>query len=130
MKLSLQSEEYPPTGGMGARGVKKSLGKPKLHPLELMVREAAQNSWDARLDDSHTVEQTANYTDTCHDLEKTALGKGHASTSSEQDEEFRDGILGSMVCWDRLGGKMGADVDADADLNDNESIDDTNTTLL
>ncbi|TLM71638.1 hypothetical protein [Pseudarthrobacter sp. NamB4] len=33
-------------------GAKKLLGQPKLDPIALLVRETAQNSWDARLADS------------------------------------------------------------------------------
>jgi len=43
------SEPYPPTGGMASEGVRNLLGRPKLELLELLVREAVQNSWDAKL---------------------------------------------------------------------------------
>jgi hypothetical protein len=49
MTLHRYSEPYAPTGAIAAEGVRNLLGRPRLHPLELLVREAFQNSWDARL---------------------------------------------------------------------------------
>lgn len=49
--FDLQSESYPPTGSISADGIKNQLGRPKLDRLTLLVREAVQNSWDARLVD-------------------------------------------------------------------------------
>jgi hypothetical protein len=51
MKLALQSEAYAPTGNISGIGVERSLGTPTLDRLQLVIREAVQNSWDARLDD-------------------------------------------------------------------------------
>jgi hypothetical protein len=45
----LQSERYQPTGGISAEGVRNQLGRPRIDRLTLLVREAVQNSWDARL---------------------------------------------------------------------------------
>ncbi|WP_243058318.1 hypothetical protein [Nocardioides sp. SR21] len=42
-------EPKPPTGGLAAEGFYKLLGRPRLDPLTVLVRETAQNSWDARL---------------------------------------------------------------------------------
>jgi hypothetical protein len=47
--LRRYSEAYAPTGGIAAEGVRNLLGRPRLHPLELLVRESLQNSWDAHL---------------------------------------------------------------------------------
>lgn len=46
---SWYSEPYPPTGAVAAEGVRSQLGRPKLSLIEVLVREAIQNSWDARL---------------------------------------------------------------------------------
>lgn len=53
--LDLQSEEYQPTGSMAGRGVRRQLGRPEMDPLALLVREAGQNSWDARVPDRDTI---------------------------------------------------------------------------
>jgi hypothetical protein len=47
--LQLFSEEFPPHGALAAEGFSKLLGRPHLDPLTVLVRETAQNSWDARL---------------------------------------------------------------------------------
>ena len=41
-------ETYPASGGLAAAGFYKLLGRPRLDPLTVLVRETAQNSWDAR----------------------------------------------------------------------------------
>ena len=41
-------EEFPKSGGLSAAGFAKLLGRPQLDPLAVLLRETAQNSWDAR----------------------------------------------------------------------------------
>jgi hypothetical protein len=48
--LELHSEPVGPTGGINAEGARRPLGRPRLDPLTLVVREALQNSWDAKVD--------------------------------------------------------------------------------
>jgi hypothetical protein len=50
------SEPYQPTGGLAAEGVLNQLGRPDTEPLEVLVREAVQNCWDARRPDASRVE--------------------------------------------------------------------------
>ncbi|MET7757838.1 hypothetical protein ABZT27_24520 [Streptomyces sp. NPDC005389] len=38
-----------PEGASRGEGIRKQLGRPDLDPLQVLVREAAQNTWDARL---------------------------------------------------------------------------------
>lgn len=42
-------EPVPPNGAVLAGGVRRLLGQPRLTPLQLLVRESMQNSWDARV---------------------------------------------------------------------------------
>ena len=42
------SEPYGATGGLAAEGVVNQLGRPDIEPLEVLVREAVQNCWDAK----------------------------------------------------------------------------------
>jgi hypothetical protein len=42
------SEPYRATGGLAAEGVLNQLGRPDSEPLEVLVREAVQNCWDAK----------------------------------------------------------------------------------
>lgn len=43
------SQPFAPEGSAAAEGIVKQLGRPSLDPLTVLIREAAQNSWDARL---------------------------------------------------------------------------------
>lgn len=49
MSLVRLSERVPPTGGLNADGFANILGRPALDPVALVLREAAQNIWDARV---------------------------------------------------------------------------------
>lgn len=46
--LDFYEEQFRAQGGISAEGVTNTLGRPKMHPLEIMLREAVQNTWDAR----------------------------------------------------------------------------------
>ncbi|MEU3335183.1 hypothetical protein [Streptomyces sp. NPDC006668] len=46
------SQPYPPEGASAAEGIRNQLGRPELDLLTILVRESAQNSWDARLPQS------------------------------------------------------------------------------
>lgn len=48
-KLDLDSEKVAASGSLIATGVMKVLGQPNMESLAVLVREAIQNSWDARL---------------------------------------------------------------------------------
>jgi hypothetical protein len=49
MKLDLESERYAATGNISGSGVERSLGTPTMNPLQILLRETVQNSWDARI---------------------------------------------------------------------------------
>lgn len=46
------SEPFGPNGGSAGSGIKNQLGRPTLPHYTVVVREAVQNSWDARILDS------------------------------------------------------------------------------
>ncbi|WP_426509458.1 hypothetical protein ACPPVO_01675 [Dactylosporangium sp. McL0621] len=46
--IGWQSQVYPPEGASAAEGIRNQLGRPELDLWTVLVREAAQNSWDAR----------------------------------------------------------------------------------
>ncbi len=48
MQLTMAAERFAASGGMAGEGARKLLGAPTLGPLQIVVREAGQNSWDAR----------------------------------------------------------------------------------
>jgi hypothetical protein len=47
-QMERYSEPYSATGGLAAEGVLNQLGRPNIEPLEVLVREAVQNCWDAK----------------------------------------------------------------------------------
>ncbi len=49
MPLQIESEVFPPSGGTAAVGVLNQLGRPSSDRMMLLIREAVQNSWDARV---------------------------------------------------------------------------------
>src|SRR4051812_36312230 len=51
MLVTRYSEPYTATGGLAAEGVINQLGRPDIEPLEVLVREAIQNCWDAKRSD-------------------------------------------------------------------------------
>ena len=53
--LTLYSEPFAPTGSISASGAMQSLGRPNMDTLVVLVREAVQNSWDARIKDGRVV---------------------------------------------------------------------------
>lgn len=50
------SQPFPPEGSVASDGILRQLGAPALDPLVVLLRETAQNSWDARLDEAGVVE--------------------------------------------------------------------------
>ena len=55
MRLERYSEPYHATGGLAAEGVLNQLGRPDIEPLEVLVREAVQNCWDAKRRDERGI---------------------------------------------------------------------------
>jgi hypothetical protein len=55
MRAEWWSQRFAPEGSTAGEGLGKQLGLSSLDPLTVLVREAAQNSWDARRDDVTSV---------------------------------------------------------------------------
>lgn len=53
--LDLQSEPVLATGNIASEGIYNQLGRPSMDRLTLLVREAGQNSWDAKDEGSRSV---------------------------------------------------------------------------
>ncbi|NIK58247.1 hypothetical protein [Kribbella shirazensis] len=56
MQAEWLSQTFPPEGASAAEGIRNQLGRPELDLLTILVREAAQNSWDARRSDAQVVD--------------------------------------------------------------------------
>lgn len=52
--INLHSEPFSQDGNLAADGAQRLLGQPALSPLELVIRETIQNSWDASLETQGT----------------------------------------------------------------------------
>lgn len=109
------SQRFAAEGAASADGIAKQLGQPTADPLSILVREAAQNSWDAR----DTVDGAVDFT-----LELRRLGESAATwrdvllPGPEADSmlTLSDGLRHDsyvLVISDRgtrgLGGPLGAD---------------------
>lgn len=114
-------EPKPPAGGLAAEGFYKLLGRPRLDPLTVLVRETAQNSWDARIDNGAPVDFSIQGW-VLNDEERTALRRevfvdaDKAKGTSLAAELAQPALLGLYIT-DRntkgLGGPLQADqVDA------------------
>ncbi|MFF3400920.1 hypothetical protein ACFYW6_20630 [Streptomyces sp. NPDC002659] len=112
------SQPYPPEGASAAEGIRNQLGRPELDLLTILVRESAQNSWDARLTPSNPVD---------YRIDMWTVGPGHAGMWREilldgapagadtfpLRETFRRGSIRVLSVSDRgtrgLGGPTRAD---------------------
>jgi hypothetical protein len=56
MALDMFSETVGPNGNIQAAGIMNQLGRPNLDPLTILIREAVQNSWDARNPEKNSIE--------------------------------------------------------------------------
>jgi hypothetical protein len=115
--LDLQSEPYSATGNLASEGVLNQLGRPALDRLTVLVREAVQNSWDARIPTvknisfglsawTMTAAQKKSLTNTVFATTPPKLGLGELLKS--------DKPIHGLAIWDRgttgLGGPTRADV--------------------
>jgi len=115
-------ESYPRAGGLAAAGFYKLLGRPRLDPLTVLVRETAQNSWDARLDNGHPVGFSIQGWHLTAEERAALRGEVFVSASKATGtnlatELASPGLIGLYIC-DRntkgLGGPLQAD-EADPD---------------
>ncbi|MFE6715663.1 hypothetical protein [Streptomyces sp. NPDC057695] len=66
------SQPYPPEGASAAEGIRNQLGRPELDLLTILVRESAQNSWDAR--------STASPDPVDYRIDMSTVGPAHIGT--------------------------------------------------
>lgn len=111
------SQPFAPEGSAAAEGIVKQLGRPALDPLTVLVREAAQNSWDARLPEGVVefgvdVRVLGDHADTLREL---LLPGPHSESNIDLSKALsRDAVV--LVVSDRntrgLGGPLRASVRA------------------
>jgi hypothetical protein len=115
-------ESYPRAGGLAAAGFYKLLGRPRLDPLTVLVRETAQNSWDARLDNvnpvAFTVQGWHHTDDERHSLRSEVFVDAKKAVGTHLDRELASPELIGLYITDRntkgLSGPLQAD-EADPD---------------
>lgn len=114
--LKWYGEQFPPYGALAAEGFSKLLGRPSLDPLTVLIRETAQNSWDARLPRStvqYSIDGFALDDDQWNALAYSVYGDVPEDGLPLVMEAFEKDVLNVLVISDRktlgLGGPTRAD---------------------
>ena len=68
------SETVPALGAAKAEGMRRQLGRPRFDRLTVLVRESAQNSWDARISDDTQVRFSMDFRTLDDELRNAWLG--------------------------------------------------------
>jgi hypothetical protein len=119
--LDLQSEQFAATGGAAAEGISKQLGRPRMDRLEILVREAVQNSWDARASGEPVVQFGISCWTATREQQTVLLQEVFAAAAPGMSlhEELSVPSPRLLVIYDRgtngLGGKTRADTPATRD---------------
>ncbi len=110
-------EAYPRSGGLAAAGFSKLLGRPRLDPLTVLLRETAQNSWDARLSDDLSVVFSVEGWDLEPDeilsLRELVFPSAEKAVGTGLNGALARGSLTAFYIWDRNTKGLGGPVQAD-----------------
>lgn len=114
--MHLFSEPYSAKGGIDARAARRAIGRPRLDPWALFVRELMQNSWDARgqstsIDffvDAYSLDEAQ------HDMLRSEIFVDLPPEGLSLGEALEDETVSLLVVTDRgtrgLGGPTRADL--------------------
>lgn len=115
--LRLHDQRFPEAGGIDAQSVTNFLGKHRLSQTEVLVREAVQNSWDARVSEQirFRVEERYLSPEQTEFVLKDLVGERPAHGRVRDLESYvQDGRLRVLVVADEgtrgLGGPIRADI--------------------
>jgi hypothetical protein len=102
MTATWWAQPFAPEGSPTAAGILRQLGRPGLDELTVLVREAAQNSWDARVGDRDVRFriELRRLGDSAH-LWRSALGDGPEKTSVENFGAATSGESWVLLVSDR-----------------------------
>lgn len=110
------SQPFAPEGSAASEGIKRQLGTPKMDPLAVLVRETAQNSWDARYEDARvdfTIDITSPGRKGLDRWRESLLPEPHGAGAFGLDEQLREETTVLLTISDRgttgLGGPLRAD---------------------
>lgn len=90
--IRLHSEPFSRNGNIAADGAARLLGQPALSPLELVIRESIQNSWDASLE----TEGTPRYSIRIRHLESSQMDAMCSFFEQLPPEHSREPIAGLL----------------------------------
>jgi hypothetical protein len=114
--LAPMPEPYPRSGGLAAAGFYKLLGRPRLDPLTVLVRETAQNSWDARIPDRvvrYKIDGLTPIRSEAQECLRATVFPGASITRTGLHDLLHSGRANGLVISDRgthgLGGPVSAD---------------------
>jgi len=99
--LDLQAERFTATGNITSEGMRNQLGRPRLDRLAVLVRESAQNAWDAQAPDSPCVR----FGVACYELSRAQVaysGRTWATIPAGLGQRFRS-------IWARTPEHLGTD---------------------
>jgi len=104
MKLDLYSETVPPTGMIDGDAARRALGKPNLGFWEVFLRESLQNSWDARVDRSGSIDFAIDAVrfdaDAIATLRDVVFAEALPTTANPLDARLRAGNLSALIVRD------------------------------
>lgn len=90
--IQLHSEPFSRDGNIAADGAARLLGQPALSPLELVIRETIQNSWDASLE----TEGTPRYSIRIRHLETSQMDAMRSFFEQLPPEQAHEPIAGLL----------------------------------
>jgi len=112
MRLKLESEAIGRHGGITGSGAKKVIGAPHIDSLEVVIREAVQNSWDAVEADSLSFGVVGSEFRGARELNlREALKEGTRGTAPVV--RLPAGPLDGLLLWDKGTSGLGGGVRAD-----------------
>lgn len=110
MKLDFKAETVGQYGGITGVGAASLLGAPHLDLIDIVVREAVQNSWDARLSSRiHFGVMAKRFDDVEADALEDALSDG-LNPKSGFHRHRKAGSLDALVLFDRGTKGLGGDI--------------------
>lgn len=123
--FELQSESYSALGNIASEGAQNQLGRPKLDPLTVLVRESVQNSWDAHDPDHPHIRYEIDLCRVTKGQLTTLAGVVFSETPENMEiqarlREARDGgaPLYFLILSDRLTSGLGGPTRADVLIED------------
>lgn len=115
-------EPFNATGSVPSEGVLNQLGRPRMGPVEVLVREAVQNCWDAKRADSDQVTVEISLVEFGARQRRNMAHKVFADLPPDEDAPELRQVERALLIRDRgtwgLGGVLRADEEGEAEPRD------------